>query len=150
METAAEQPALGVGTMIAEALRAKSLELGEEYSYRDLERDTGVTYSYVSKVVNGKANPSRKVLRKWARALHPYLHLDAALAMGGYLPDDPEKAAVMQEMANWTREEWRSFMERLRQSPERRARMVLLEGQPPKQVAEDEAEYEAGENQPDP
>lgn len=143
METAENEPDRGVGTMIAEALRAKSLELGEEYSYRDLERDTGVSYSYVSKVVHGKANPSRAVLRKWATALKPYLELDAALIWGGYLPDDPEKAGIFREMAGWTRDQWRTVMER-------RARMTLLEGAPPENTAGEKASDEPGDDEPNP
>ena len=136
METARTEPSRGVGTMIAEALRAKSIELGKEYSYRDLQRDTGVHYSYVSKVVHGKGKPSREVLRKWARALSPYLQLDAALIWSGYLPDDPDKAGIFREMAGWSRDQWRTVMER-------RARMSLLEGNPSEDQSDEEAESEA-------
>jgi transcriptional regulator with XRE-family HTH domain len=140
METSASKPTHGVGTMLAEALRAKSIEIGEDYSYRDLQRDTGVNYSYVSKVVNGKAKPSRTVLRKWARALAPYLQLDAALIWSGYLPDDPEKAGIFREMASWSGEQWRTVMER-------RARRSLLGGEPPEEVTDEEADEEPDEDE---
>lgn len=84
--------------MLREALRAKSQELGREYSYRDLERDSGVNYSYVSKVVHG-TRPSRAIVRAWSEALTPYFPLDAALVAAGHAPEDPRRANIMRHIA---------------------------------------------------
>ncbi len=72
--------------MLLEAIAAKKRELGR-YPYRQLEEDSGVSFSYVSKAKRGKV-PSREILLAWSEALAPHFPYDEALVQAGYLPDD--------------------------------------------------------------
>jgi len=84
--------------MLLEALEAKSREVGRKYSYRDLERDSGVNYSLVSKVVRGKSPASREALEAWGKALHPHLQIDLALVEAGFLPETPSLRLQIKEI----------------------------------------------------
>lgn len=84
--------------LLREAIDAKSREVGARYTYRDLGRDSGIDFSYAAKVINEGRQPSREIIRAWARALRPYLPLDQALVAAGYLPDDPQAAGAMRRL----------------------------------------------------
>ena len=72
--------------LLRKALAEKSRACGRRYTYRNLHEDSGVDFSYPSKVMRGKNRPSEAIIEAWAQALHPYLPLDAALVEAGYLP----------------------------------------------------------------
>jgi hypothetical protein len=76
--------------MLSDAIAAKARELGHDYSYRDLEHDSDVSYSYVSKVLRRGQRPSREIIAAWSSALRPYLPLSDALLAAGYLPNDDD------------------------------------------------------------
>lgn len=97
-----------MGSLLLEAMRRKAEEVGGEYSYRDLDRDSQVHFTYAQKVVAGTRQPSRKVIEAWSRALRPYLPLHEALVAAGYLPGDGETASILADFArrsnSWLRE----------------------------------------------
>ncbi|HXI17023.1 MAG TPA: hypothetical protein VNM48_11690, partial [Chloroflexota bacterium] len=84
--------------MLLEALEAKSREQGRKYSYRDLERDSGINYSLVSKVVRGKAPASKEAIVAWGHALHPHLPVDVALMDAGFMPESPSLREQLREI----------------------------------------------------
>jgi hypothetical protein len=87
-----------LGEMLQEALARKASDLGR-YSYRDLERDSKVNYSYVSKAISGR-RPSREVIHAWSQALSPYLPEDEALVAAGYLPEVGRRASALRRLAH--------------------------------------------------
>ena len=134
---------VAVGEMLQEAMRRKANELGGQYSYRDLERDSGVNYSYASKVIHGTQRPSRDVVHAWSRALAPYLPLDEALVAAGYLPTDSRKARVIEHIVRLTAEQWEELERRV-------FRFTLEEAPGPEAKGEGErADEPSADDEPD-
>lgn len=106
-----------------EALEAKAREVGGKYSYRDLERDSGVNYSYVSKVKGGEI-PSKQVLLAWSQALGPHFPYEEALISAGYLPDDAGLRQIVRRLLNAPKE--------VRQRIERELGLLLFSEESPK------------------
>ncbi len=80
--TPAGGPSLGDLLVIPMAARAEAVE--HYYSYRDLERESGVSSGYACQAVKGqRPNPSREIICAWVHALDPYLSKDAALLAAG-------------------------------------------------------------------
>lgn len=120
--------------MLKEALEAKRREIGGRYSYRDLERDSGINYSLASKVIRGKSPATREALEAWGKALAPHFPLNLALVDAGYAPADPSLLRQVREIV---------------MRVETRARMRLLEGRPPNDHPSSEADGEQRQDEPD-
>ncbi len=75
--------------LLTEAMRRKAAANGGVYSLHDLEADSRVSFSYISKVRRGLRHPSPDVIAALSRALDPYLPLDEALLTAGYAPRSP-------------------------------------------------------------
>jgi hypothetical protein len=84
-----------LGEIVRAAMDAKSRELGYRYTYRQLGKDSGVHYTYASKVVKGKrVDVDAAIICSWARALGPHFPLDEALVAANYMPDNPRLRSV--------------------------------------------------------
>ncbi len=85
--------------MLREAMQQKARALGQRrYTYRELERDSGVHFTYAQKAIKHGLRPSREIITSWSKALAPYFPLDEALIAAGYLPDDPAKRRAIQRI----------------------------------------------------
>src|SRR5579883_3156501 len=85
--------------MLREAMQQKARALGQRrYTYRELERDSGVHFTYAQKAVRYGIVPRQEIIAAWSRALAPYFPLDEALLAAGYLPNDPEKRRAIQRI----------------------------------------------------
>jgi hypothetical protein len=93
-----QMPAPGLGPLLRQAMEARSRDLGSRYTYRDLERDSRVSFTYAAKLAQAEniRRPSREVVEALSRALAPYLPLDDALVASGYLPQTAKKNWFMQ------------------------------------------------------
>lgn len=125
-----------VGHLLEQALRAKTAELGEEYSYRDLERDSGVNFSYASKVIRGGLKPSSAVIKAWARALYPHFPEDQAMLAAGHVPDNAMIQRMLDRLVAWPRDRWGDLEARIGEWGER-------------YIAQDDPDQQAGEEEPD-
>lgn len=130
------------GSLLLEAMARKGAETGARYSYRDLERDSGVNYSHAARVVRGGRRPSRELVESLANALRPYLPLDQALIAAGYLPESERGRDLVRQL--WPQ------LQRASEEVERRLRMVFLEGVPPEGEAGEPHEGEADHDEPQP
>src|SRR5262249_48319014 len=73
-----------LGTLLKRAMHAKAMATGIRYTYRDLERESGIRVASANNLVHGRRQASREVIEALALALAPYLVLQEALGSAGY------------------------------------------------------------------
>lgn len=88
-----------MASLLELALAAKSAAHGRRYTYRELSDDSGVDYSYVSKILRGRSRPSEAILEAWSKALDPHFPLDAALVAAGYTPASQDRRRLTKRIA---------------------------------------------------
>jgi transcriptional regulator with XRE-family HTH domain len=141
-------------TALGEAIYRLRTRAGLSQSY--LARVAGVERSYISMLEHGeRKNASEAVLRNIARALGlstAELYREAALhwserespdAANVVVADDPAQAQVLRRLRALFSVERLIKLERI-------GRIISLEGQPPHEDAEREAERPAGPDEPEP
>lgn len=83
-----------LGQMIKEKRKTKRLTLVQ------LSEASGIAISYLSKIENGKHNPSLSILKRIAEVIH--LDVSAISAQVGGVVKDPRKIDIVKEV--WTSE----------------------------------------------
>src|SRR6476660_8108510 len=93
---------LTVAALLRQAMQRRATELGGTYSYRDLQRDSSIHFSYLNRIARGGFRPSRKILVRLHQALGEYFPLEEAMVASGYVP--PREAGRYRELLDLERQ----------------------------------------------
>ncbi|TRY22991.1 helix-turn-helix transcriptional regulator [Brevibacillus sp. LEMMJ03] len=70
--------------------KIRELRLKNDYSLRDLEAKSGVSYSFISSIEKGRFSPSRDTVIALAKALKGS-NKNELLLLAGFAPEDPNE-----------------------------------------------------------